>query len=81
MSKFRFYRDETDHSIFILLHNGRRVVDTKLSHGSRNKDLSKGLFSKIARDLQLTSGQFQQAIQCSLSRDDYISVLGEKGLL
>lgn len=81
LSKFRFSREETDHSIFIFLYNGKRVLETKISHQSRNTDIPKGLVGKIARDLQLSGRKFQEAIQCSLSRDDYIRLLSEKGLL
>ena len=73
--KFRFSTDETDHTIFILWHEGRRMIDTKLSHGSRNSDISRSLFSKIARDLGLTTRQLQDAIGCTLSRDEYLHIL------
>lgn len=81
LSKLLFCRDETDHSIFVLFYNGRKVLDTKLSHQSRNTDIPKSLAGKIARDLELSGNQLREAVSCTLSRNDYIGVLCEKELL
>ncbi len=57
-------------------HNGVVVVRTKRSHG--NKDLPEHL---IRQQLKLNERQFSDLIGCSLTRDDYVSILTEKGLI
>ena len=79
--KFRFARGNNDHIIFTLHHNGKYVLETKLSHESGNTDLGKNLVGAIAREMRLSGKQFRDAIQCQLSREDYLNVLAEKGLL
>ncbi len=57
-------------------HEGVVVVRTKRSHG--NKDLPEHL---IRQQLKLNERQFSDLIDCSLTRDGYVSILTEKGLI
>ncbi|HUI51254.1 MAG TPA: hypothetical protein VLX60_05685 [Terriglobales bacterium] len=57
-------------------HNGVVVVRTKRSHG--NKDLPEHL---IRQQLKLNERQFSDLIGCSLTREDYVAILTEKGLI
>ena len=57
-------------------HNGVVVVRTKRSHG--NKDLPENL---IRQQLKVNESQFSGLISCTVSRDDYIRILTEKGLI
>jgi len=57
-------------------HNGLIVVRTKRSHG--NKDLPENL---IRQQLKVSESQFSGLISCSISRDDYVKILTEKGLI
>ena len=57
-------------------HNGVVVVRTKRSHG--NKDLPENL---IRQQLKVNESQFSGLISCTISRDDYIHILTEKGLI
>ena len=43
---------------------------TKISHGRAN-DIPANLVSLMARQLGLTTGQFQEAVECTLSGDDF----------
>lgn len=79
--KFGFIIDETHHHMYHFIYNGRRVVSTRLSHKTGNADITKGIVGTIARDIQLKGPQFQRAIQCSFSREDYLEQLALKGLL
>ena len=57
-------------------HNGVVVVRTKRSHG--NKDLPENL---IRQQLKVNESQFSGLISCTVSRDDYVRILTEKGLI
>jgi hypothetical protein len=57
-------------------YGGQVIVRTKRSHG--NKDLPGHL---IRQQLKVNEKQFSGLISCTLSVDDYISILREKGLI
>ena len=82
LGKLGFVQSERDHHVYQLLDiDGRKVVRTKLSHGSRGKGIKKGIFGAIARQTQLTKGQLQDAVKCPLSRRDYSDILKKKNLI
>ncbi len=58
-------------------YDGRIIVRTKRSHGS-GFDLPKNL---IRQQLKLNERQLDGIIKCSLHKDDYVSILKEKGLI
>ena len=64
-----------------LTADGMKVIRTKLSHGSRGKSISKGIFGAIARQTALNKSQLQNAVKCPLSRRDYSNILKEKNLI
>ena len=80
-SKFLFIVRNNNDIYYDLYHDGERVLETKLSHQSRNTDVNKSLVGSMAKQMGLSGKQFQDAMQCRLSRDDYMKVLAEKGLL
>lgn len=57
-------------------YEGKVVVRTKRSHG--NKDLPADL---IRQQLKVNEKQFSGLIDCSVSLDDYISILQSKGII
>jgi hypothetical protein len=60
-----------------LVHNGVTVVRTRRSHG-------KGKFvpaDKIRQQLKVNEEQFAGLISCSISKQDYIKILAEKGII
>lgn len=82
LNKLGYSQSNTHHFFYSLYdRDGRLVAKTKLSHGSRGNDISKGVFSAIARQMQLTKAQLQDAVKCPLSRDDYSDILREKGFI
>lgn len=82
LSKLGFVQSERDHHVYHLFDaDGRKIIRTKLSHGSRGKSIKKGIFGAIARQTQLTKGQLENAVNCPLSRTDYSNILKEKDLI
>ena len=61
-----------------LVVDGRRILSTKRSRGS--KDMS-GIAHLVRQQLKVNEDVFRGLIQCPVSRDDYIEILRGKGLL
>ena len=57
-------------------YDGKIVVRTKRSHG--NKELPANL---IRQQLKVNEQQFSGLISCSVSLNDYVQILKEKGLI
>ncbi len=57
-------------------YDGRVIARTKRSHG--NKDLPSNL---IRQQLKLNEDEFAGVLSCSLSLDDYVGILRDKGLI
>ena len=80
--KLGFSQSESDHHFYNLFdRDGKIVAKTKLSHGARGKDISKGIFSVIARQIRVSSPQLREAVRCPLSKKDYSDILREKGII
>lgn len=61
------------------VHEGRRILMTKRSHG---KGELKGKTPHLIRQqLRLNEEQFRQLVACPLDRQGYIEILRQKGLL
>ena len=58
-------------------YKGKKITRTKRSKGSG--DLS--MQHSIRQQLKLNEEQFRKAIGCTLTRQNYIEILREKGLL
>ena len=54
-------------------------VFTVISHG--DTELRDTLTGIVARQLHLNSRQFDELVQCPLSRDEYTSLLRQKGVI
>ncbi len=76
-----FLVSQRDHNVFVFqLQDGRKTsVWTKTSHGIGYKTLSDSLLSAMARQCDLTRGQFTDLIECPLSREAYETLLRERG--
>ena len=46
-------------------------IKTKMSHGSRRKDIDKNLESYMAQQCKLSTGDFRKLIECSIDRVAY----------
>jgi hypothetical protein len=69
-------RDSTHrHAWFV--HNGVTVARTKRSHGN-SKFMPEHL---IRKQLHVDQEQFSGLQSCTISRDDYIKILTEKGII
>ena len=67
-----------DHRFFILFIDGRKTrISTKISRGDREiHDRNLGL---MARQMELAGPEFRRLIDCSMSGEDYASLMRDRG--
>ncbi len=76
VSKLDLRTRNSDHVHAWLEYEGKVVVRTKRSHGSKPQPEV-----LIRKQLKLSQDQLRALIDCTLSRDGYIQLLKDKGLL
>ena len=78
-----FKKRDGDHSYYIYygINGDKTGVFTKTSHGAKGRTISDDLFGRMARQLKLTNNEFDELVQCPLSREKYESILKEKDRL
>lgn len=76
-----FRKKEGDHHFFIYHSKAGRktAVFTKTSHGER--EISDHLLGKMAKQVRLSNREFDDLVDCPLSRDAYEVKLIGKGLV
>ncbi|MCX6272669.1 MAG: hypothetical protein NTU44_15920 [Bacteroidetes bacterium] len=68
-----------DHKRLELHYNGKWVLSTKISHS--NDDIDNYLIKQMSVQCQLDKVDFLDLANCPLSKDDYLEILMQKGLL
>lgn len=76
VSKLELQTRNTDHIHAWLEYDGKVVIRTKRSHGSKPQPRI-----LIRQQLKLTEAQLIELVRCTLSRDAYIQILKDKGLI
>jgi len=71
-------QDGGDHRYYVFLFQARRVARTKVSHGTKYKDLGDDLLDHMARQCHLTKSNFLDLVDCSLSQQGYEDILREQ---
>ncbi len=66
------------HAFYFMEVDGRRYRATKVSHGARGQ-ISDELLSAIAKEMRLKTGELKDFVQCSVSREDWLSRRRERG--
>ena len=69
-----FEKRESHHTFLHLFVDGKKTrVWTKISHGS--KDISDPLLGQMSRDLAISRRDFEDLVDCPLSREEYLAKL------
>ncbi|MFA5188910.1 MAG: hypothetical protein WC460_06110 [Patescibacteria group bacterium] len=76
-SKLDLFIKEGDHKMAWFIYNGKKVLYTKLSHGSGEVSAT----DKIRCQLKLNETQFQDLINCPLKKENYIEILKSRNLI
>lgn len=77
VQKFQLQTRNAGDRLAWLEYEGKIIIRTRRSHGSGDLPFS----DKIRTQLKLNEEEFRRAIQCHLSREDYIEILRRKGML
>ena len=72
--------DQSDHRRYVLRIDGRPVVRTFVSTGTKYKTLDANLIALMAKQLQIPVSFFVGLVQCSKTRDDYVAYLRDTGV-
>lgn len=73
-----FERRESKDAYFHLWVDGKKTpIFTKMSQGER--EIHDGLLGAMARQVRLRKAQFDDLIECPLSKEDYVGILREEG--
>jgi hypothetical protein len=82
--KKKGFVDSVDHSIdhkyLELYHNGKLILYTKISHGSK-KDLGDFLIKQMSIQCKLSKNELMDLANCPLSQKDYFKILADKRLI
>jgi len=76
-----FTLEDGDHRYYFFFHARRQIARTKVSHGTKYKDLADALLTMMARQCHLTENQFLELVDCSMSQQEYEHFLHEQGHL
>jgi hypothetical protein len=71
-----------DHDTFFFVHGGlQRAVFTRVSRGSGYRTIGDDLLGRMARQLQLTRGDFDLLVECPLGEAEDVEKLVARGVL
>jgi len=76
-----FVEKEGDHHFFIYhtLQGKKSSIRTKTSHTPKMKEIGDGLLTQMAKQCGLSKQDFNNLIDCPLSREQYEALLVKKG--
>lgn len=70
-----------DHRYYDLYIDGRRIAFTKVSTGTGHRTLGPNLVSAMAKQLHVPTPFFEDIINCTKSRNDYLEKLREQRII
>lgn len=76
------FRKHDGHHAFFVYYSADNVktgIRTKMSHGE--KEIGNKLIGAMARQCRLSKDDFRKLVECTLSREQYESMLIETGLV
>lgn len=68
-----------DHNYYFIYKDGKKTsVNTKVSHGS-HKDISDGLLNQMRKQVRLPKQEFEEYLNCTFSKEQYLEFLEKNG--
>lgn len=68
-----------DHIVLRFEYRGvKTFIRTKISRGSKYKEISEKLIAQMARQCRINKTEFVGLVECTVSQRDYIDLLDEK---
>lgn len=68
-----------DHNFLEFYHNGKYILQTKISHGE--KELEDFHIGMMKRQCRLEKADFLNLVTCPLSESGYVEILKKKGVI
>lgn len=73
--------ESRDHRYYRLTIDGRLILKTKVSTGTKHQTVSDSLIGLMARQLHTTAPNFRKLEACTYSKLDYLEDLKKQGVL
>jgi hypothetical protein len=70
---------EGRYRLAFFVYDGQRVISTRRSNG--RGDIAGRIGDFIRQQMKVSETQFRGLVDCTVSRDDYIRILREKGVI
>jgi hypothetical protein len=67
------------HKSATLYYEGKAIIRTRISHG--RGDIPASIVAKMRSQLKVTEAQMAALVECSMTYEDYIRLLRDKGLI
>jgi predicted RNA binding protein YcfA (HicA-like mRNA interferase family) len=80
LKKKGFVEVQGDHHFLEYVHNGKVILHTKVSHGSK-KDLDDFLIKKMSYQCRLDKKEFLDLARCPMSKAEYYERLKQQGFV
>ena len=75
-------KNNSDHDFYVFHINGKATtIFTKVSRGTKYKDLGNDLVKSMASQIRLDIPQFKEFVDCNLTHDNYKELLVEKNIV
>ena len=78
-TKLRLQVQDTHHKMATLYYEGRAILRTRISHG--RGDIPSMIVAKLRGQLRVTEEQLRNLVDCTMTYENYIELLRDKGLL
>ena len=78
-TKLRLQVQDTHHKMGTLYYEGRAILRTRISHG--RGDIPSIIVAKLRGQLRVTEEQLRNLVDCTMTYENYIELLRDKGLL
>ena len=79
LKKLGFIEYNTHHKYLVYIVNGQEILETRLSHGS--KDYDDKLLSLMSHQLYLSKKELLRLIDGKMSKNEYNKILKMKGII
>ena len=66
---------------YVTMSGRMTALRTKVSHGSRSRQLSRSLVARMARQCHLAADEFERLISCPLSQEAFEAKMKAEGVI
>lgn len=72
----------SNHDAVAFFYENKKIATVRFSRGKKGSNIPDGILTMMSRQAQVNQlGYFKKMIQCTRSKDDYISLLKDRGFI